>query len=220
MSFSLLRDARGAFALAALGSAAACGDISRLEPVNDVVPPTLEVTAPAADTMVNTGSFTLVGRAADSMGVARVTYRVDGGEEQAATFSGTTVAPFTIPVTLQAGTNTFALAAYDAVGNRSAVVTRRITVDTTPPVVTLATGDTTVSTGTVEVRGTASDPSGIRRIAYRIGGGDEQAVQTTPDATVQFSFVAALAVGINTIEVAAYDAAGNRTAATLRATRR
>jgi|GEM_PF-3518042 len=220
MSFSLFRDARGVLALAALGSTAACGDVSGTEPVTDVVPPTLEVTSPAADTMVNTGSFTLVGRAADSMGVTRVTYRVDGGAEQNATFTGTTVAPFTIPVTLNPGTNTFAMAAYDAVGNRSAVITRRITVDTSPPVVTLATGDITVSTGTVEVRGTAADPSGIRRITYRVGGGDEQAVQATPDATVEFSFVATLAEGVNTIEVAAYDAAGNRAAATLRATRR
>jgi hypothetical protein len=219
MSTSLFRNTRGLYALALAGALAACGD-STAPPARDVLAPTLELTSPAADTMVNTPAFALSGRAADSVGVARVAYQLDGGAEQQATLSGTSPATFSIAATLHAGTNTFTVAAFDAAGNRSALATRRITLDAEAPVVALATRDTTVLSATLAIRATATDPSGVRRAGFRLNGGAEQAVQVTPDAAAQLAFDVPLAEGDNTVEVAAYDAAGNRTAATLRATRR
>lgn len=206
-------------AVALLGALAACDDSTAPVP-SDLVPPTVEVTSPAADTMVNTAAFTVSGRATDSVGVARVAYQVNGGADQVATTSGGTVTTFSIPLTLRAGINTITLGAFDAAGNRSALVTRRVALDADAPALTLATRDTTVLSATLAVRATATDPSGVRGAGFRVNGGAEQAVQVTPDATVQIAFDVSLAEGDNTVEVAAYDAAGNRTAATFRASRR
>jgi uncharacterized protein YfaP (DUF2135 family) len=89
--------------------------------------------------------------------------------------------------------------------------------DTTAPTVRIDAPQNNALTaaGTATVTGVASDDAGVSRLSYRLNGGVETAVVITAGASVTFSFPVTLASGSNTVQVLAYDAAGNTSSASV-----
>ncbi|WP_169562201.1 carboxypeptidase regulatory-like domain-containing protein [Thermus islandicus] len=84
--------------------------------------------------------------------------------------------------------------------------------DTAKPTVALTqpVDRQTLNTQSVTVQGTAQDNVGVTRVTYQLNGGPEQGVAITPGRNVSFSFQVTLNPGPNTLQVNAYDAAGNK----------
>lgn len=180
----------------------------------DVTAPTVVVSSPQRDTVLNAGAIQLSGTASDSVGVVRVTYRANDGAEQALSAARGPRVEFSGVVPLTDGTNMIVVYAYDAAGNRgTAGGALRIVRDGDPPRISVTIpADTapTVRVDTVRITGTLRDAGGVARAAYTVNGGAETPIVIALDTSVAFSFVAALpATGANTIEVLAYDRAGN-----------
>lgn len=198
---------------AAIPFLAACHD-DPAAPKPDVVAPRVVVTSPQRDTILGAEVIALSGTASDSVGVVRVTYRVNDGEERELSAAQGASTAFSGTVTLVAGANSILVTAYDAAGNRgTAAAPLRVVRDGEAPRIVVTTpGDTaaTVRVDTVRVTGTLRDANGIARAAYTVNGGAETAIATTADSAVAFSFLVTIpAPGANTIEVLAYDRAGN-----------
>lgn len=89
--------------------------------------------------------------------------------------------------------------------------------DTTAPTVRIDTpqNNSLTAAGTSTVSGTASDDAGVARVAYRLNGGAETNVAIATGPSVTFSFSVTLASGTNTLQVLAYDAAGNTSSASV-----
>lgn len=79
-----------------------------------------------------------------------------------------------------------------------------------PTVVLAATAPAPLESDSLRVTGTVRDDRGVRRVAYSLDGGEEVEVATAEGQEVAVDFVArGLSVGAHTVEVRAYDAAGN-----------
>lgn len=89
--------------------------------------------------------------------------------------------------------------------------------DTTAPAVRIDTpvNNSLTAAGNVTVTGVATDDAGVSRVSYRVNGGAETDVPITAGASVAFSFAVALASGDNTVQVLAYDLAGNTSSASV-----
>jgi len=85
----------------------------------DTTKPTVAITSPTSGQKVSNAAFTLKGTAHDNTQVQAVWCQVGGVWTQATTANGW--ANWTLPVTLSAGTNSFAACAVDTSGNWSAV---------------------------------------------------------------------------------------------------
>ncbi|WP_169787002.1 Ig-like domain-containing protein [Hyalangium minutum] len=149
---------------------------------NDLIAPTVSISAPAAGAAV-TGTLTVTAMATDDQGVARV--ELYEGSTLLAT--GTT-SPYAYSWNTRTGPNgdrTLTAKAYDAGGN---VATAQVTVtannDFTPPTVTLTapTEGATLS-GTVLLTATASDTSGISQVEFFLGP-----ILVGTDSTAPYSF--------------------------------
>lgn len=79
------------------------------------------------------------------------------------------------------------------------------TQDTSAPSLTI-TSQTSATSATYHLKGTTSDNVGATKITYAVDGGPTQTVDLTGTA---FDVTITLKVGANTIDVKAYDAAGN-----------
>lgn len=112
------------------------------------------------------------------------------------------------------GPHTVALRGRDAAGNRSAARATAFTLDTRPPVLTLALagGGLTTQDGTVSLRGT-TEPG----LTVRLGDAGPAAV-AGPDGVFTFPGVT-LALGTNPFTAAASDEAGNRGSVSVAVTR-
>ncbi|CAM3195057.1 CARDB domain-containing protein [Nocardioides dubius] len=184
----------------------------------DASAPTVTITAPtAASTLVTSaGSVMLGGTASDNLGIAGVAWSNSAGGS--GTASGTT-SWSTAAIPLVVGANTITVTVTDTAGNTSTdslVVTR----DNTGPSVSISTnGGTSYATtaSTVQLTGSASDPSGIELVTWRIPstGSTGGAIGTTSWTTT----IIALSPGPNYIEVTAYDRAGNPTTTSIEVTR-
>ena len=177
----------------------------------DTTPPSVTITSPASNPYATTSSsITLQGTSYDAVGVSRVTYRVGGGAETAAT--GTTLWSAG-PITLSAGGNVITVTAYDAANNAG---TASITVnystgsgDTTPPTVTITSPNSNpyaTTSSSITLQGTSYDAVGVSRVTYSLGGGAETAATGT---TLWSAGPITLSAGSNVITVRAYDAANN-----------
>ena len=103
----------------------------RIVDFNDVQPPTVAITTPAANASVPQGAVNVTGTAADTNRVDRVQVSVNGGlfTDAATTVAATGLtAAFTAPLTqLMAGSNTVTARSLDSRGNVSAVQSRTFT---------------------------------------------------------------------------------------------
>lgn len=172
--------------------------------VLDLNPPSIVLTAPAGGIFVNTPEILVTGTVTDdgqvsSVAVNDVEVPLNGGS-------------FQTTVTLQEGFNEIFVSATDASGKRR-VATRGVTLDLTPPSLSVETPapEQPTNQGEVRVAGAATDENGLASLT----------VQQVPVPVVdsQFETEVAVALGANQISVRALDRAGNETLATLSVTR-
>src|SRR5437016_7133528 len=103
--------------------------------IADVTPPTVSMTAPAAGVTV-AGTVTVSANASDNVGVVGVQFKLDGANLGAEV----TASPYSIiwntPLGAD-GAHTLTAVARDAAGNTATAAAVGVTVDTTPPVISL-----------------------------------------------------------------------------------
>jgi hypothetical protein len=176
---------------------------------NDLTPPTVSVTAPAAGTVVS-GTTTVRASAADDVGVAGVQFRLDGASFGAED----TAAPYEIPwnsAAASSGLHTWTAVARDAAGNTTTSAGVSVTVDNAPPSVgiTAPSAGATVS-GAVTVKATASDNVGVAGVQFRLDGANLGAEDTTAPYEVAWNTVSASG-GPHTLTAVARDVGGQTT---------
>ncbi|MDY7227760.1 Ig-like domain-containing protein [Hyalangium rubrum] len=173
---------------------------------NDLTPPTVNFTAPAAGAIVK-GSVAFSATATDNVGVIRVEF-YEGAMKLATDISS----PYSFSwstVGSPNGPRTITAKAYDSVGNIG-IAERTVTVDndlTAPTVALTAPGSGATLTGTVNLTATASDNVAVTRVAFFVG-----TVQWGLDTSAPYSYslnTRSLANGAQVLTAKAYDAAGN-----------
>lgn len=134
----------------------------------DTVPPTLTgLSLSGGLPFINTlaGSYALTG-ASDAVGLAQIEFSTNGGATYAAPVTYSTTGPITLPS--GDGLKTVHARVIDAAGNRSAAVSDTITLDTTPPIATVAAARAT-NQPTADVTITAGmDASGVTRVCAKV----------------------------------------------------
>lgn len=204
---------RGAVLALACATAACVEGDGPVGPTDAVAP---QFTVSHEYNTTNQTTTTIPGSVTDSVGVVRVTVRVNGGTEQPLTITpGTTVA-FSATIPVPAAVNVVEFAAYDAAGNRASE-TMEVRYDVTPPEVSvthLVEGGSFSSF--LRLEGSARDvTAGVRGVTYSVNGGPEQPItgggSTTGSGQYLFKGDAyGVPLGKNTFVVYAYDRAGNR----------
>jgi YVTN family beta-propeller protein len=195
-------------AVALLTAAGSQAPLAQSSPA-DTTPPTVAITAPAAGERVGR-NVTIAATTSDAVGVASVTFLVDG------TAIGTdTKPPYSVRWNTRGfadGSHTLRAEARDKAGNvgTSAPVSVIIgsATDTTPPTVSLTSpaGGAQV-TGTVAIAATASDAVGVTSVTFLVDGA---AIATDTSSPYGASWnTAGVAGGSHTIRAEARDAAGN-----------
>jgi hypothetical protein len=163
----------------------------------EVPSPSVALTAPADGAVVNSTSLAVTGMVTAAAALASVT--VNG---QAVTLQG---GSFAAQVTLGAGFNLIVAQAIDSYGNVG-VASARVTLDTTPPTLTIrqpAPGAMT-NAASILVSGQVSDDTGVTTVD--VGG-----AQTAVNGDGSFQAQVALTEGTNSITLEAIDLAGNKT---------
>lgn len=165
----------------------------------DTVPPEIILTAPTAEQMVGTATFTVTGTVSDAhlFGVT-----VNG------TAATVTDGAFSLEITLTEGANAITATASDAAGN-TATATGSVLLDTISPTLTVIApaGNIITNQPTITVSGTASDSgSGVESVTV---DGEQAAEGGGP-----YSKTLILTEGTNTITVTATDKVGHTTTIT------
>jgi hypothetical protein len=173
----------------------------------DTTPPTIAIDSPASGAIISVNSITLNWNASDSgTGLDHFELSLDGGTpiRLDANVSGYTVsAP-------SDGSHTVQVTAFDG-ANNSAAASVTVTVDTTPPVlsITYPGAGAMLATGNVTVAWAASDASsGLDHFELSLDGG---AVTVLGPAEGNHTF-AGLSQGSHTATLVAFDLAGHTTA--------
>ncbi|MEO1574754.1 MAG: Ig-like domain-containing protein, partial [Pseudomonadota bacterium] len=177
------------------------------DPVPDVTPPLVVVSAPSAEL---SGTVTLVAEATDASGVASVEFLIDGQS-----ISSDSVAPYEATLdttTLDDGPYTLEAEAQDSAGNvaRSQPVAITVAnvppVDDQPPSVSLASPGAVVS-GTVTLSAAAADNVGVALVRFFVDG-DLLGVITEAPYSIAWD-TGTSANGTVVLTAQAQDAAGN-----------
>ncbi|WJH37484.1 Ig-like domain-containing protein [Paenibacillus sp. CC-CFT747] len=137
-----------------------------IAPAPDVTLPVVKITTPSPGQIYSSGSIVVEGTASDNKGVSRVELSVDGGPlVQAESLNGW--ANWKKGLTLAPGNHSIVATCTDVSGNQ-ATASLTVSVDTTPPKVTIVSPTAnqqiagTFSQGAIiEVTGTAQDAGGI-----------------------------------------------------------
>ncbi|HEX8157410.1 MAG TPA: Ig-like domain-containing protein [Solirubrobacteraceae bacterium] len=139
-------------------------------PPADRTPPTVAVTAPESGRALSGASVAVVASASDNVGVSAVQFRLDGRDVGAPDTS----APYSTTwntTTASAGSHSLTAVAGDAAGNTAESSSVAVTVDNTPPTVSItAPAAGAVSGAAVAVTASASDDSGISAVQFRLDG--------------------------------------------------
>ena len=182
----------------------------------DTQAPTVSITAPGSSSSV-ASTVMIQAAATDNVGVASVTFYVDGVQ-----LGTSTTAPYSVPWNTTSAANgghTIAAAARDAAGNVSNF-SQPVTVnnpavppptaDTTAPVISILSpsAGATVN-GTVSVVVSASDNVGVVKVELYVDGVLSTTTTSAPFTTKWNSNPKPVAKGAHTLQVRAYDAAGN-----------
>ncbi|MEW5928952.1 MAG: Ig-like domain-containing protein [Gemmatimonadota bacterium] len=198
-------------ALAPLLLLAACGDGPTTPGPADTTAPAVVLASPASDTVYVTRVGAprrpqVEGTATDAVGVARLTYQLDGGQEvEVAITPGATV-PYSFPVRLAEGANTLVVHAYDAAGNRGSSAARRLGQNSEGPRIRLLSPDTAavLLSDTVRVTLSAADAFGLTRARVRVNYGPYRDVPLSGDSAA-FTLEVPLQGGENGIDVEVFD---------------
>lgn len=171
-----------------------------LEP--DTVPPRLDISDPADGTIFNTNTFTVT-LSIDEAYLNQGILYLNGSVVNTYSTEGTYTETITVS---NDGVYNITLWADDNAGNENSV-TIFVTVDTTPPTVTITnpTDGAYINTSSVTVTWTADDAlTGVDHFKIYLDGGY---VDQVPASTT--SYTLSLSEGSHTIKIEAYDVAGN-----------
>lgn len=206
---------------------ASCTEPTAPKP-QDHAAPAVELTDPVSGTLVG-ANVQFFGTAADSAGVVRISYQLDGGAEADLAFAAadpsrpadSTRVAFAQYIVLSGGVHQLVVNAYDRAGNKSSA-TATYTADLAVPVIQVASpaAGAVVSTDTVRVRATVTDDHRLESAWFRLNGREATYLpRTTSAASASFDTLVTLAVGQNTITLTARDAAKNAGSLTVSITR-
>jgi Concanavalin A-like lectin/glucanases superfamily/Bacterial Ig domain/Calcineurin-like phosphoesterase len=199
----------------AAGNVATSGTLSVT--VNNVVvdttPPTVGMTAPAANATVS-GVTTVSANATDNVGVVGVQFKLDGNP-LGAEITGSGLYAFAWDTsTVTAGIHSLTAVARDAAGNVATSSTLSVTVnnaviDTTPPTVgmTAPAANATVS-GVTAVSANATDNVGVVGVQFKLDGANLGGEITTAPYSISWD-TTTVANGGHILTAVARDAAGN-----------
>lgn len=188
-------------------------------PPPDFVIPTVHIVKPANLQLFNTSSIVVNGTAADNVAVAKVEVSLNNATWQAATGTEN----WSAPVTLALGPNFIRARATDTSNNTGQDFVYVTFIndtgpqpDTTPPSISISAPleGQTVNVSRIDVRGAASDESGVRLVEVRLNRGSWE------NATGNLSWNATfdLLEGANIIEARATDFANNTAPASVNVT--
>src|SRR2546426_667928 len=174
---------------------------------NDTTPPMVSMTAPAAGSTV-AGTVTVSASATDNVGVAGVQFNLDGVNLGAEV----TAAPYAISwnTTLAAnGSHSLTAVARDTAGNTATTAAVSVTVDNTPPTISLIApvAGATVA-GTVTISASATDNVGVAWVQFKLDGRNLGARVTVAPYSLSWTTTTA-SDGAHTLTAVARDAAGN-----------
>jgi hypothetical protein len=177
--------------------------------LNDPTPPTVSMTAPSPGAIVR-GSITITASASDNVGVAGVQFRLDGANLGAED----TTAPYSIPWdTTTASNSSHALTAVarDASGNLATAAGVTITVDNSPPTVSITSpvAGATVS-ASITISATAADNLAVAGVQFFVDGAALSGDDTTAPYSATWDTTTA-AEGAHTLTAVARDSAGHST---------
>ena len=197
----------------ALGKQVAGAVLARFALSDDRQAPTVVLGQSAAATRAN---LTLSGQVLDNLsGAASAEVRIDGGAPVALAFDAEGKFAITTAFALDGsadGEHTITVIARDAAGNLSSGYTRRITLDTKAPTISLATlADGILAAGSALAGSASATGSALVSLRYSIDGGVSIPV-SYDEATGSFNQPIALgnlAVGDHVLTLRAQDSAGN-----------
>ena len=182
----------------------------------DTTPPTVSVTAPAANATIS-GVTTISANASDNIGVTSVQFKVDNANTGAAIMA----APYNYSLntsTLSNGNHILTAVASDAAGNTATSTGVAVKVsnvaDTTPPTVSItAPANGATVSGTVSVTANASDNVGVASVQFQLDGANLGVLDTASPYSVSWSTATATNAS-HILTAIAKDAAGNSTTST------
>src|SRR5439155_3089083 len=173
----------------------------------DNAPPTVSITAPAAGAKVM-GTVTVSASATDNVGVVGVQFKLDGANLGAEA----TAAPYAVSWTTTTATDavhTLTAVVRDAAGNTATGAAVSVTVDNTPPTISIsspAPGATVA--GTILVSNAHSDNVGVVGVQFKLDG-----ITLGPEVTAEPYSISwnttLVSAGIRSLTAVARDAAGN-----------
>jgi len=182
-------------------------------PQTDTTPPTVSITSPSTGVAVS-GTVLVNVTASDNVGVAKVELYVNG-----TLFAANATAPYNFSwdsLAVADGACTLRTVAYDAAGNVSQSAQVTVTVsnvpDTVPPTAVISSpteGSTVANKATIKA--SATDNKGVSKIELYI---DSKLQTTVKTGSLSWNWnTRTIAKGVHTIQVKAFDAAGNVTSA-------
>ncbi|MBI5632123.1 MAG: Ig-like domain-containing protein [Nitrospirae bacterium] len=193
--------------------------------VSDSIQPTLNIISHSNNGNVSNTTIVLSGTATDTgrgdSGIGQVT--VNGSRAMNDTVAGSGTANWSIPLTLNSGSNAFTVVALDNSANHNQT-SQTITLnynptDTTPPVVAVTshTNNAIVTLPCISIFGTATDSgtgnSGIQQVTVNsLRAANDTA---SGSGTANWSKSSTLSVGSNVFSIVAYDNSPNHNATTL-----
>lgn len=195
-------------------------------PTPTPTPIPLSLTVNAAASTTTAAMVSLTGSATGGTGTIVVSWRAGSASGMA---SGPAAAWSIANIPLSIGSNSITVMASSgtSVVSKSITITRQAfstggggsSTDTTPPSLTIASPGTTItgtSAASIVISGTASDNVGVARIVWANSFGQSG----TASGTTSWSMTVPLLVGSNSINIRAYDAAGNNAWRTIVVARR
>jgi len=183
----------------------------------DTTKPTVSLTAPSSGAVIS-GNLTVSASASDNVGVAGVTFLMDG----VAMAAEDTVAPYSLTVATnytQNGSHSLVARARDAAGNQQTSSTRTFTIanpvpDTTPPVVTFSNPLNGASVAAVlTVAATATDNKSVVGVTFALDGVTLGSEDKSAPYSVSWN-TTTTGNGTHVLTAKARDAAGNSSTAT------
>ena len=180
--------------------------------VADLTPPVVSMTAPASGATVS-GTIMVSASATDNVGVAGVQFKLDGANLGAEL----TTAPYTLSwntTTASNAAHTLTAVARDTVGNTATSAAISVTVDNSPPTVSVSSPapGTTVS-GTILVSNAHSDNLAVVGVQFKLDGVNLGAEVTAAPYAISWD-TTLVANGPHTLTAVARDAAGNTATST------
>src|SRR5437660_945341 len=180
--------------------------------VADLTPPVVSMTAPASGATVS-GTIMVSASATDNVGVAGVQFKLDGANLGAEL----TTAPYTLSwntTTASNAAHTLTAVARDTVGNTATSAAISVTVDNSPPTVSVSSPapGTTVS-GTILVSNAHSDHLAVVGVQFKLDGVNLGAEVTAAPYAISWD-TTLVANGPHTLTAVARDAAGNTATST------